>query len=264
MSADEKSPEPLPHVLIVDDDTRIRGLLASFLRRKGFRVSTAASAAQARAQMAIMRFDALVLDIMMPGESGLELTEHLRDERHDVPILMLSALGEPADRINGLRAGSDDYMSKPFEPEELLLRLQALLRRAGAARADDAANAAGTAGAAQTAGDETSWLRLGEALRLNPQTGELRAHERLVNLSSREREILRLLARTPNQPVPREKLLAPGDNRQARSVDVEIARLRRKLEADPASPRHIRTVRGEGYMLVAGPAGETATRNAAE
>ncbi len=233
----------MPHVLIVDDDTRIRDLLASFLRRHGFRITTAASAEQARARMDVMRFDAMVLDIMMPGEDGLSLTTDLRRRHRDMPILLLSALGEAPDRIAGLAAGSDDYVAKPFEPEELLLRLRALLRRA-------------TPGAPSAPSRDDGWLRLGE-FHLNRQTGELRDGGELIALSSREREILRLLARTPNAPVAREDLLAPGGNQQTRSVDVEIARLRRKIEPDPARPRYIRTVRGQGYMLAAFAPGTT-------
>ena len=223
-----------PHVLIVDDDTRIRDLLGNYLRRNGFRVSTAATAAEARARMQALAFDVLVLDIMMPGEDGLALTRSLRDIRADVPILLLSALGEASDRITGLAAGADDYMAKPFEPEELLLRLRALLRR--------------TAQAASA--ERTPLLQLGPYV-LDTSTGELREHDRLVRLTGRERELLRLLARTPGEPVPRERLLAPGSGHSPRSVDVEINRLRRKIEPDPANPTLIRTVRGRGYLLAA-------------
>ena len=222
-----------PHVLIVDDDTRIRDLLGNYLRRNGFRVSTAANAAEARARMQALSFDVLVLDIMMPGEDGLSLTKSLRAIRADVPILLLSALGETSDRIAGLAAGSDDYMAKPFEPEELLLRLRALLRRRPQATAE--------------ANDKVCF---GPYV-LDTATGELREEERLVRLTGRERELLRLLAQQPGEPVSREDLLAPSGGGSPRSVDVEIARLRRKLEADPARPVYIRTVRGRGYMLAA-------------
>ncbi len=224
-----------PHVLIVDDDHRIRELLSGYLRRNGFRVSAAADAAQARARLRTLAFDAMVLDIMMPGEDGLSLTRSLRAEQADVPILLLSALGETSDRINGLAAGSDDYLPKPFEPEELLLRLKALIRRG-------AGDGAGKAGRA-------ACLRLGDYV-LDVASGELRKDGRLLKLTSREREILRLLAATPGEPVAREKLLAPTAS-SPRAVDVEIARLRRKLEDDPTAPRLIRTVRGLGYLLAA-------------
>ena len=230
----EKPSDQAPHVLIVDDDTRIRDLLGNYLLRNGFRVSTAATAAEARARMRALAFDVLVLDIMMPGEDGLSLTKSLREIRADVPILLLSALGEASDRITGLAAGADDYMAKPFEPEELLLRLRALLRRS-------------TTG---TGMEKASILELGPYV-LDATTGELRKHDRLVRLTGRERELLRLLARTPGEPVPRERLLAPGAGNSPRSVDVEINRLRRKIEPDPAKPTLVRTVRGRGYMLAA-------------
>ena len=229
-----------PHVLIVDDDTRIRDLLGNYLRRNGFRVSTAANAAEARARMQALAFDVLVLDIMMPGEDGLSLTKSLRAIRSDVPILLLSALGEASDRIAGLAAGSDDYMAKPFEPEELLLRLRALLRR----RPES------------PGGDANARVCFGPYV-LDTATGELREEGRLVRLTGRERELLRLLAQQPGEPVSREDLLAPSGGGSPRSVDVEIARLRRKLEADPARPVFIRTVRGRGYMLAATPCQET-------
>ena len=224
-----------PHILIVDDDTRIRDLLGNYLRRNGLRVTTAANAAEARARMRVLAFDALVLDIMMPGEDGLSLTRALRQHDARVPILVLSALGEAPDRIAGLAAGSDDYMAKPFEPEELLLRLKALLRR----RPPERQQALPTL------------LRLGP-YELNADSGELRESGRLVKLTGREREILRLLARRPGQPVPREQLLAPTAS-SPRAVDVEIARLRRKIEPDTANPTLIRTVRGRGYLLAATP-----------
>ena len=229
-----------PHVLIVDDDTRIRDLLGDYLRRHGFRVSTAANAEEARARMRALAFDVLVLDIMMPGEDGLSLTKSLRAIRSDVPILLLSALGEASDRIAGLAAGSDDYMAKPFEPEELLLRLRALLRRRP-----------------QAAAAEVNGKVCFGSYVLDTATGELREEGRLVRLTGRERELLRLLAQQPGEPVSREELLAPAGGGSPRSVDVEIARLRRKLEADPARPAFIRTVRGRGYMLAATTCHET-------
>ena len=232
-----------PHVLIVDDDSRIRDLLRDFLRRNGFRVSTAGDAGEARARMKALAFDALVLDIMMPGEDGLSLTRALRQANARVPILILSALGETPDRIAGLAAGSDDYLPKPFDPEELLLRLKALLRRGAPAPADGGAT-----------------LRLGPYT-LDAATGELRREGTLLKLTGRERELLRLLASRPGEPVPREDLLAPAGGGAPRTVDVEIARLRRKVEQDPANPKLIRTVRGRGYMLAIAPApGEGAPR----
>ena len=232
-----------PHVLIVDDDTRIRDLLRDFLRRNGFRVSTAANAAEARVRMAALTFDALVLDIMMPGEDGLALTRSLRTANAGVSILLLSALGETSDRIAGLAAGSDDYLPKPFDPEELLLRLKALLRR----------------GMQTGQANNATTMRLGPYV-LDPNTGELRRDGTLLKLTGRERELLRLLAARAGEPVPREDLLAPAGGGAPRTVDVEIARLRRKVEDDPANPKLIRTVRGRGYMLAISP---TSTEDAA-
>lgn len=227
-----------PHVLIVDDDTRIRELLGDFLRRNGFRVTTAADAALARRKMRSLTFDAVVLDIMMPGESGLELTRDLRGEGADVPILLLSALAETSDRIAGLASGSDDYMVKPFDPQELLLRLRALLRRR---------SADGAAGPRE--------IRFG-ACRFDVATGELRRDGELVKLTGREREILRILARKAGRTVPREELIPPGGGDNPRTIDVQINRLRRKIEDNPSEPRFLRTARGAGYVLAAAPRGD--------
>ncbi len=229
-----------PHVLIVDDDTRIRELLGNYLQRNGFRVSTAANAADARRKMASLLFDVVVLDIMMPGESGLSLTESLRAEGGDVPILLLSALAETDDRIRGLAAGSDDYMAKPFEPQELLLRLRALLRRRG-----------GTDGA-------SGGVVYFGPCEFDTRSGELRCEGELVRLTGREREILRLLAARPGEPVSREELTPPGSGESTRAVDVQINRLRRKIEKDPSNPVLLRTIRGAGYVLAADAAGRPA------
>ncbi len=226
-----------PHVLIVDDDTRIRELLGDFLRRNGFRVTSASDAAQARRKMRALRFDIVVLDIMMPGESGLELTQKLRGEGADVPILLLSALAETPDRIRGLASGSDDYMVKPFDPQELLLRLRALLRRRGPQGAEGPRE-----------------IRFGPCL-FDVATGELRRDGELVRLTGREREILRILARKAGRTVPREELIPPGGGDNPRTIDVQINRLRRKIEENPSEPRFLRTARGAGYVLDAAPAG---------
>ncbi len=223
-----------PHVLIVDDDTRIRELLGDFLRINGFRVTTAGSAGKAREKMRALAFDVLVLDIMMPGESGLELTRDLREKGQDMPILLLSALAEPPDRIRGLASGSDDYLVKPFEPQELLLRLKALLRRRPAPEA----------------GMESGEVRFGDCL-FRLATGELLRGGEQVRLTGREREILRLLARNAGRTVPREALVPPGGGDNPRTADVQINRLRRKIEKDPSAPAHLCTVRGEGYVLKA-------------
>lgn len=219
-----------PHILVVDDDRRLRQLLHSYLAENGFRVSVAASAAEARAKMEGLVFDLVVLDIMMPGESGLKLTESLRYNKNQVPILMLSALADTGDRIDGLAAGSDDYLGKPFEPRELLLRIRNLLRRVepGARQLRD--------------------VRFGE-FTFNSHRGELRKEGELVRITTREREFLRLLAARAGTPVSRGELAQPGAEDGARSVDVQINRLRQKIEGDPSNPLYLQTVRGAGYVL---------------
>jgi two-component system phosphate regulon response regulator OmpR len=219
-----------PHILVVDDDRRIRQLLQSFLSEQGFRVSVAGTAAEARARMTGLMFDLLVLDVMMPGEDGLRLTESLRRGGNGVPILMLSALAETHDRIGGLAAGSDDYLPKPFEPQELLLRVQNLLRRSRPA----------------SRGPEEA--RFGE-FTFHLTRGELRKAGTLVRLTTRERELLRVLARRPGQTVGRGELAQPGGDEGARAVDVQINRLRQKIEDDPSNPVYLQTVRGAGYVL---------------
>jgi two-component system, OmpR family, phosphate regulon response regulator OmpR len=219
-----------PHILVVDDDRRLRQLLTTYLADNGFRVTAAASAAEARGQMDGLVFDLIVLDIMMPGETGLSLTGALREANNKVPILMLSALADTDDRINGLTAGSDDYLPKPFEPRELLLRIQNLLRR--------------VAPVSTTAQD----VRFG-TFTFNRERGELRRDGELVRITTREREFLRLLSQHAGQPVPRTDLAQPGSEDSARSVDVQINRLRQKIEDDPSNPIYLQTVRGAGYVL---------------
>lgn len=218
-----------PHILVVDDDRRIRQLLQSFLAHNGFRVTTAASSAEARHRRDGLVFDLIVLDIMMPGESGLALAQALRAGNDAIPVLMLSALADPADRIAGLRAGSDDYLGKPFEPQELLLRINGLLRRAQPPAA-------------------ASEFRFGE-FSFNAARGELRRAGNLIRLTTRERDMLRLLSLRAGQTVPRAELAAEGTDETARSVDVQINRLRQKIESDPANPVYLQTVRGAGYVL---------------
>jgi two-component system phosphate regulon response regulator OmpR len=225
-----------PHILVVDDDNRLRGLLRRFLSENGFRVSAAASAAEARKQLESLRFDALVLDVMMPGENGFALTQALR-QTSDVPILMLTALGEPDNRIEGLERGADDYLPKPFEPRELVLRLRALLRRAR------------PPAAAETAAAPLAEVRLG-ALRFDPQRMVLLRGEAAVRLTTAEASLLRLLAERPGEPVSRETLTERGAIAGGvRAVDVHVTRLRRKIEPDPKLPRYLQTVRGRGYAL---------------
>jgi two-component system phosphate regulon response regulator OmpR len=225
--------DDLPHILVVDDDRRIRSLIQSFLAENGFRISVAASAADAREQMRIMAFDLVVLDIMMPGETGLSLTQSLRAAGNAVPVLMLSALADASDRIAGLETGSDDYLTKPFEPRELLLRIRGLLRRQ------------------EQPPRRPAEVAFGPYV-FHLQRGELRKGAELVRLTGREREFLRTLAANAGTPVPRGELAPEASEEGARSVDVQINRLRQKIEEDPSNPVHLLTVRGTGYVLHAG------------
>jgi len=218
------------HILVVDDDRRIRELLRSYLVDNGYRVSMAGTAAEARARMQGLAFDLIILDVMMPGESGVGLAQSLRQGRQTVPILMLSALSETPDRIAGLAAGSDDYLSKPFEPRELLLRIQSLLRRAAPAAV------------------EPREALFGDLV-FNVQRGDLMRAGAPVRLTTRERDMLRLLVKRAGQPLSRQELAAPGQEDSARGVDVQINRLRQKIEDDPANPVFLQTVRGAGYAL---------------
>ena len=230
------SADPQPHLLIVDDDERIRGLLQKFLMRSGFLVSGARDAAQGRRLLAGLEFDLIVLDVMMPGEDGISLTQSLR-QRLMTPILLLTAKGETQNRIEGLEAGADDYLVKPFEPKELLLRINAILRRVPQTRA------------AETV---PKVLHLGQ-VRYDVDRGELWNGTDLVRLTATEAALMRIFAAQPGEAVTRERLV--GDlgrdegQAQERAVDVQITRLRRKIEADPKQPRYLQTVRGEGYML---------------
>ncbi len=219
-----------PHVLIVDDDRRIRQLLSAYLSDNGFRASTASSAEDAMALLRGLAFDAIVLDIMMPGRSGLDLAGDLRRRRDGVPIVFLSALAEADDRIAGLTAGGDDYLTKPFEPLELLLRLRSVLRRS-----------------AQPL-DPAVEVRFGPCV-FNPARGELRRGDDIVRLTTRERDMLRQFVQRPGQTVSRDMLQQGPHEEGMRTVDVHINRLRRKIEDDPANPVYLQTVRGAGYTL---------------
>ena len=224
-----------PHVLVVDDDQRICALVSRYLQEQDFVVMTAFDAAQARALVESFSFDVLVVDVMMPGETGLEFTQALRKE-NKTPVLLLTALGEAMDRIAGLEAGADDYLPKPFEPRELVLRLQAILRRTGH-----------RPGGAQA-------LKVGRWI-FQSDGDELRDGDTAVRLTAAEANLLRALAKTPGVPLSREALaadlgIAAGD----RTIDVQITRLRRKLEDDTKAPRIVQTVRGKGYLLRAGEA----------
>jgi two-component system phosphate regulon response regulator OmpR len=218
-----------PHILVVDDDARLRDLLARYLSKSGYRVSAAADAAEARARLASLSFDLLVVDVMMPGQTGTEFVADLR-RSNQVPVLMLTALGDPDDRIKGLESGVDDYLAKPFEPRELLLRLTAILRRAAA-----------PAPAATV-------IKFGR-FAFDSQRGELREDGNVAPLTSAETALLRALARSPGVTVSRADLLAATGSGEGRAIDVTVTRLRRKIETDPKQPRHLQTVWGEGYVL---------------
>ncbi|MFS4581747.1 response regulator [Phaeobacter sp. C3_T13_0] len=224
------------HLLIVDDDERIRGLLKKFLMRAGFLVTAARDAAHARRVLSGLDFDLIVLDVMMPGEDGISLTRSLR-ETLSTPILLLTAKGETDDRIEGLEAGADDYLSKPFEPKELLLRINAILRRMPEPTAKDAA---------------PKVLHLGP-IRYDIERGEMWQGEELIRLTGTESQLMKIFSACPGEPVSRTKLVEDlGRDRgqaQERAVDVQITRLRRKIEPNPKQPQYLQTVRGAGYML---------------
>ncbi|HKH33474.1 MAG TPA: response regulator [Beijerinckiaceae bacterium] len=228
-------PDHAPHVLVVDDDRRLRQLLARFLSENGYRVTTAASAAEARAKGEALVFDAIVLDVMMPGETGFDYARRLRVDSR-VPILMLTARANSEDRVAGLEIGADDYLPKPFEPRELVLRLGNILRRSAASEAAPAQAAP-------------------EAIRFGPflfrlERGELRRDDEIIRITEREREILSILGHRAGGNVPREELAGGANGANERTVDVQINRLRRKIEVDPANPVYLQTVRGVGYRLL--------------
>ena len=221
-----------PHILVVDDDTRLRELLHKYLMEQGFRVTTAGDAADTRNKLAALAFDLLVLDIMMPGETGLELTRWLR-QQSQVPVLLLTAMSESEDRIAGLESGADDYLPKPFEPRELVLRINAILRRAPAA----AVPAVGKVYFGEFCFDLTR--------------DELRKGEEFVRLTAAEASLLKALARQPGVPVSRDTLSSESPIiGNTRAIDVQVTRLRRKIEANPRFPRYLQAVRGVGYMLM--------------
>lgn len=227
---------PDAHLLIVDDDERIRTLLQKFLVRHGFLVTAARDAAHARRVLSGLEFDLIVLDVMMPGEDGMTLTRALR-ETLATPILLLTAKGETGDRIEGLEAGADDYLAKPFEPKELLLRINAILRRMPEAAAQDVAPKVMTLG----------------PIRYDTERGEMWQGDELVRLTATEVQLMKIFSAKPGEPLSRAKLVEElGRDRgqaQERAVDVQITRLRRKIEADPKQPQYLQTVRGAGYML---------------
>ena len=233
-------PAEAAHLLIVDDDSRIRALLARYLTMQGYRITTAASAADAKSRMQSLAFDLLVLDVMMPGGSGISLARDVR--RQDtpdaaIPIIFLTAKREVEDRIDGLEAGGDDYLAKPFDPRELTLRIASLLRRSKAG---------------EIRIPEDRIVRFGE-FRFDLAQGDLHRGEKRVILADREREVLRLLAGAHGDVVTRQTLAGCGTPCNERSVDVQINRLRRKIERDPTNPLLVQTVRGIGYRLVTSP-----------
>jgi two-component system phosphate regulon response regulator OmpR len=224
-----------PHLLVVDDDRRIRSLLSRFLTGEGYRISTANTAAEARAMLVSLSFDLLILDVMMPGETGFQLAQSIR-KSSSVPILMLTARDEKASRIEGLELGADDYVGKPFEPRELSLRIANILKRAKPP---------------STPPQES--LRFGPFV-FHIARAELRRGEEVIHLTDREREMLTMLSATPGQTVPRLALAGNGSSAaNERAVDVQVNRLRRKIERDPTNPQFVQTVRGIGYRLMVAP-----------
>jgi two-component system phosphate regulon response regulator OmpR len=223
-----------PHLLVVDDDRRIRDLLSRYLTGEGYRITTADSAAVARAKLSSLRFDLLILDVMMPGETGFEFARSIR-QTSTVPILMLTARDAAESRITGLEAGADDYVSKPFEPRELSLRVASILKRARPAAAPAVEN-----------------VRFGPFV-FHLGRAELRKGEEIIRLTDREREMLAVLAAAPGETVPRMELAGSAGQVSERAVDVQVNRLRRKIERDPANPLFVQTVRGIGYRLMVSP-----------
>ena len=220
-----------PHILVVDDDERLRKLLRKFLSENGFLVATACDAEDARSKLRSLTFDLMVLDLMMPGESGLDFAASLR-ETNAIPIVMLTAMGELEDRIKGLEHGADDYLTKPFDPRELLLRINGILRRA-----------------APTKDPSGQPVSLG-ACTFDPGRGELRRGDAPVHLTEVEAALLTVLAERPGAILSREELIEhTGAQGGGRAVDVQVTRLRRKIEDDPRMPRYLQTVRGKGYLL---------------
>jgi two-component system, OmpR family, phosphate regulon response regulator OmpR len=243
MSDSDLNPEtepPIPaddaaHLLILDDDRRIRELLQRYLSQEGYRVTLASNAEEALAALKNFAFDLIVLDVMMPGENGFEFAARLRAEPSDlsrVPILMLTARSETDDRITGFESGVDDFLAKPFEPRELSLRIASILRRAPSLPPG-----------------QITHVHFG-GFTFDLQRGDLRRNDEMVRLTERERDMLRLLAARPGETVSREVLAGSSIAGNERTVDVQVNRLRHKIERDPANPLHLQTVRGAGYRLL--------------
>lgn len=218
------------HILVVDDDDRLRSLLKRFLTTQNYRITAAASAKQARRMMETISFDVAILDIMMPGEDGLSLLKSIR-ETSALPVILLTARDLPQDRIDGLKCGADDYLTKPFEPEELSLRIASIIRRARPPNIGQPVRLSG--------------------LVFDPVRGDLRSEDKRIHLTESERQLLTLLSSHLGAPVERQTLAAKTSTGLERSVDVQVTRLRKKIEPDPREPIHIQTVRGVGYRLIA-------------
>ena len=233
-------PDTAADILVVDDDARLRGLLQRFLAEQGHRVAVAGDAPAARAALAAMAFDLLVVDVMMPGETGLELVESLRRAGNETPVLMLTARGDPDDRVAGFESGADDYLAKPFDPRELALRIRTILKRAQPASPAAAA--------------PLTPVQLGDRW-FDPERNELRTSEGVQRLTGGEAALLTALARRAGEVLSREEIAVALGTPDAgeRSVDVQVTRLRRKIEADPREPRFLHTIRHRGYVLRPGP-----------
>ena len=227
-------------ILVVDDDQRLRSLLQRFLADNGFRVTTAENAAEARDRLRFLQPELIVLDVMMPGESGLSLTQSLKAEQPQIPIILLTAAGDPEDRIAGFEAGADDYLPKPFDPRELVLRIRAMMRRAAAITPVPEVH--------------TGPVHLGKLI-FDPARGELRSPAGPIRLTGGEAALLSAMAARAHEVLSREDIAAAlgTDESSERAIDVQMTRLRRKIEADPRDPRYLHTVRGRGYVLKPSP-----------
>ena len=227
-----------PHLLIVDDDERIRSLLQQFLFQSDYLVSTAEDAEQARTLLSAIEFDLIILDVMMPGQDGISFTAELRTLQNNTPILLLTARGETEDRIKGLEAGADDYLPKPFEPKELLLRINAILRRMPDLKEDQMM---------------PKTLSLGH-LKYDVARNELWEGENQIRLTTTESQLMKIFTSALGEPISRVDLVTSlgrdVSSAQDRAIDVQITRLRRKIEVNPGQPRYLQTVRGAGYMLL--------------
>ena len=221
------------HILVVDDDRRLRALLQRFLRENGYFVSVAQDADDARQMLADYKFDLLIVDIMMPKETGLVFLEKLRKENR-VPVILLTAMGETADRITGLELGADDYLPKPFEPKELLLRLKNILKRAPKIKVV-----------------ETVVFDFGECVYDAEKKELISKQGEVIHITPVEQSLLSVLSEKSGQIFSREELAdILGAGQSPRSIDVQITRLRKKLEPDSKNPKYLKTIRGKGYMLL--------------